>query len=78
MRWRQAVGEKAPGNRFRVFCPFTTGGTPIYVHAKEMIVDDEVLRIGSANMNNRSMGLNTEADIFIDAARPANDREEVR
>ena len=37
-----------------------------------MIADDEVLRIGSANMNNRSMGLDSECDIFIDAARPGN------
>jgi phosphatidylserine/phosphatidylglycerophosphate/cardiolipin synthase-like enzyme len=43
-----------------------------------MIVDDQILRIGSANLNNRSMGLDTEADVFIDARRPANDRAEVR
>jgi len=38
-----------------------------------MIVDDQVLRIGSANMNNRSMGLDSECDVFIDAGRPGND-----
>jgi phosphatidylserine/phosphatidylglycerophosphate/cardiolipin synthase-like enzyme len=38
-----------------------------------MIVDDEVLRIGSANLNNRSMGLDSECDLFIDAARPGNE-----
>jgi phosphatidylserine/phosphatidylglycerophosphate/cardiolipin synthase-like enzyme len=37
-----------------------------------LIVDDEVLRIGSANLNNRSMGLDSECDLFIDAARPGN------
>lgn len=58
--------------RFRIFCPYTSGGTPIYVHAKLTIVDDEVIRVGSANMNNRSMGLDTECDVFIDAARPGN------
>lgn len=78
VRLLHAVEEKDPANRLRVFCPFTTGGTPIYVHAKVMIVDDEVLRIGSANLNNRSMGLDTEADLFIDATRPANDRADVR
>ncbi len=55
-----------------------TGAKPIYVHAKLTIVDDEILRVGSANMNNRSMGLDSEADVFIDARRPANDRAEVR
>ncbi|MCB2080830.1 MAG: phospholipase [Novosphingobium sp.] len=59
--------------RFGLFIPFTSGGTPIYVHAKLMIVDDEIIRVGSANMNNRSMGLDTECDVFIDAQRPGNE-----
>ena len=67
-----AIGEKDPGNRFRIYLPYNAAGTAIYVHSKLMIVDDEVLRIGSANMNNRSMGLDTECDLFIDAARPGN------
>lgn len=78
VRLLHAIGERDLGDRFRVFVPFTTGETPIYIHAKLLIVDDEVLRIGSANWNNRSMGLDTEADVFIDANRPANDREDVR
>ena len=67
-----AVGERDPHNRFRIFVPYAAAGTPIYVHAKLMIVDDEILRIGSANMNNRSMGLDSECDVFMDAARPGN------
>ncbi len=78
VRLCHAVGQKDPGQNFRIYIPVTTGGTPIYVHSKMMIVDDEILRIGSANMNNRSMGLDTEADAYIDCARPANDRDEVR
>ncbi len=58
--------------RFHIFHPRAADGTPIYVHAKLLIVDDEILRVGSANMNNRSMGLDSECDVFIDAARPAN------
>lgn len=58
--------------RFRIYYPVAADGTPIYVHAKLMIVDDEILRVGSANMNNRSMGLDSECDVFIDTARPAN------
>ena len=57
--------------RFSLWTPYT-GETPIYVHAKLMIVDDEVLRVGSANLNNRSMGLDSECDVFIDAARDGN------
>ena len=72
VRLLHAIGEKDRGNRFRLFTPLTSGGAAIYVHAKLMIVDDEILRIGSANMNNRSMGLDSECDVFIDTARPGN------
>jgi phosphatidylserine/phosphatidylglycerophosphate/cardiolipin synthase-like enzyme len=68
----RAVQEVDHAGRFRIFVPYTSGGTPIYVHAKLTIVDDEMLRVGSANMNNRSMGLDSECDVFIDADRPAN------
>lgn len=57
--------------RFHLYMPYS-GETPIYVHAKLMIVDDEILRVGSANFNNRSLGLDSECDAFIDCARPAN------
>jgi phospholipase D1/2 len=39
----------------------------IHVHAKVLIVDDRFLRIGSSNLNNRSMGFDTECDIGIEA-----------
>jgi uncharacterized membrane protein YdjX (TVP38/TMEM64 family) len=32
-----------------------------------MIVDDQTARIGSANLSNRSMGLDTECDLILDA-----------
>jgi phosphatidylserine/phosphatidylglycerophosphate/cardiolipin synthase-like enzyme len=72
VRLLHAVAEKDHARRFRVYVPLTSGGMQIYVHAKLMIVDDEIVRVGSANMNNRSMGLDTECDVFIDAARPGN------
>ena len=50
----------------------TAGGEAIYVHAKLMIVDDEVLHVGSSNMNNRSMRLDTECDVTINAALEGN------
>lgn len=43
-------------------------GTCIDVHSKMMAVDDEWLRIGSANLSNRSMGLDTECDVVLEAA----------
>ena len=72
MRLVRSLIERDHAERFRIYLPYTSGGTPIYVHAKLMIVDDEIIRIGSANMNNRSMGLDSECDVFIDAARPGN------
>lgn len=56
-------------NRLRVYYPVTleTGEQPIFVHAKLMIVDDRVLRIGSSNLSNRSMGFDTECDLAIEA-----------
>lgn len=72
VRLLHAVAERDHAHRLRVYVPLTSGGMQIYVHAKLMIIDDEILRIGSANMNNRSMGLDSECDVFIDTARPAN------
>lgn len=72
VRLLHAIAESDHTRRFRVFVPLTSGGMQIYIHSKLMIVDDEIVRVGSANMNNRSMGLDTECDVFIDAARPGN------
>lgn len=38
------------------------------LHAKVMISDDEIVRIGSSNLNNRSLGLDTECDLAFEAA----------
>ena len=54
-------------DRFRLYHPMTARGQPIYVHAKLLIVDDQVLLVGSSNMNNRSLRLDTECDLAIDA-----------
>jgi len=53
--------------RFGLYAALTDGGACITVHAKVMVVDDRLLRIGSANMNNRSMGLDTECDLVLEA-----------
>jgi phospholipase D1/2 len=53
------------GERFACYAPVTPKGVRIYVHAKLLIVDDKVLRIGSSNMNNRSMGVDTECDLAV-------------
>ena len=72
----EALRRVDPRRRFRLYHPETQGGAPIYVHAKIMIVDDQVLRIGSSNMNNRSLGLDTECDVTFDSRHaPIDDME---
>lgn len=58
-------------DRFRLYHPYTAGGAAIYVHAKVMVVDDRVIRVGSSNFNNRSLRLDTECDVAIEAADDA-------
>jgi phosphatidylserine/phosphatidylglycerophosphate/cardiolipin synthase-like enzyme len=71
-RLLQAVRKADRGGRFRIYSPVTAAGEDIYVHAKILIVDDRVIRVGSANLNNRSMGLDSECDLTIDTALTAN------
>jgi len=63
-------------NRFRLYTPVTEGGTPIYVHAKALVMDDRLLRVGSSNLNNRSQGYDTECDLSVEV--PPGEREELR
>lgn len=62
-RLRDADGH----DRLRVYYPDVAGLEDgcLMVHAKFMIVDDRVLRVGSSNLSNRSMGLDTECDLCV-------------
>ncbi|WP_309645993.1 phospholipase D-like domain-containing protein, partial [Phenylobacterium sp.] len=60
--------------RFRIYSPVTSLGRTIIVHAKLAIIDDVMLRVGSSNINNRSLGLDSECDLTIEAAGPGADR----
>lgn len=51
--------------RFRAYAPRTSGGRDIIVHSKCSIFDDRVLRVGSANLNNRSFGFDTECELAL-------------
>ncbi len=68
-RLMEALRRHDSHGRLRMYHPVTAGGDPIYVHAKITIVDDAQLRVGSANLNNRSMRLDTECDMLVDADR---------
>jgi phosphatidylserine/phosphatidylglycerophosphate/cardiolipin synthase-like enzyme/uncharacterized membrane protein YdjX (TVP38/TMEM64 family) len=66
--------------RYRIMSPSVPGLADgcVNVHSKLMIVDDELLLVGSANLNNRSMVLDTECNIAIQAAGDAHIREALR
>lgn len=72
VRLAREIAKVDTHKRFRIYVPITKGGNDIYVHAKVSIMDDRLLRIGSANLNNRSMGLDSECDVIIDAGLEAN------
>ncbi len=61
----EALRRRDRHGRLRLYHPFTAGGEAIYCHAKILIADDRVFRLGSSNLNNRSMRLDTECDLAI-------------
>jgi phosphatidylserine/phosphatidylglycerophosphate/cardiolipin synthase-like enzyme len=57
--------------RLRIWYPqISSDGVPqqILMHSKLIIVDDLFIRVGSSNLNNRSVGLDTECDLAIEAS----------
>ncbi|MBU4611815.1 VTT domain-containing protein [Achromobacter sp. GG226] len=69
------IGEADGAGRFQVFAPVTApaDGTSS-VRNKLLLVDDELICIGSANVNNRSFILDTECQVVV----AANGRDDVR
>jgi phosphatidylserine/phosphatidylglycerophosphate/cardiolipin synthase-like enzyme len=59
--------------RFRACVPYASSAEAIIVHSKLMIIDDRMVTVGSANLNNRSLGFDTECALAI-----ATDREDER
>jgi phosphatidylserine/phosphatidylglycerophosphate/cardiolipin synthase-like enzyme/uncharacterized membrane protein YdjX (TVP38/TMEM64 family) len=60
--------------RFGAYYPRLAEGDDcpsLNVHGKVMIVDDVLARVASSNLSNRSMGLDTECDLAIEAADDA-------
>ena len=66
--------------RLRIVYPAAsrTQNVPIFVHSKVMIVDDQLVRIGSANFSRRSMGVDTECDLAVDAGGDSRVQEGIR
>jgi phospholipase D1/2 len=49
-----------------------------FIHSKVMIVDDTLVRIGSANFSRRSMAVDTECDVAVDATAQTDARAGIR
>ena len=66
--FRQLIAADAH-KRLRLVYPVASrdADVPTFVHSKVMVVDDALVRIGSANFSRRSMGVDTECDLAVDA-----------
>lgn len=54
-------------DRLRAYYPVTCDDeVPVMVHSKVMVVDDRLIDVGSANLSNRSMGLDTECNLAVE------------
>lgn len=58
--------------RLQIMSPLTRGGAPIIVHDKLALIDDDFVRVGSSNLNNRSTGFDTECDLAFRLESAAN------
>jgi phospholipase D1/2 len=63
--------------RLGVYWPAAGAGVSVYVHSKIIAVDGRLLRIGSSNFNNRSLGFDSECDIAIEARPELANHDEV-
>jgi phospholipase D1/2 len=56
--------------RLRVYYPEVPNldGKVVNVHSKVMIADGSFVRVGSSNLSNRSMGVDTECDIALESS----------
>jgi phospholipase D1/2 len=65
----RGLQEKDRFGRLRAYYPVVPGSGvhPVYVHSKVMVVDNRLARVGSSNLNDRSMGVDTECDLAVEA-----------
>jgi phospholipase D1/2 len=70
-RIHRALREADRHARYRLYCPMLDwlGGRNacLNVHSKVLIVDDALLMVGSANLSERSLGIDTECNLAIES-----------
>ncbi|MDJ0389813.1 VTT domain-containing protein [Roseomonas sp. E05] len=71
IRFTETLRRAGVMDRVRLLYPHVGGRrgpqADVMVHSKVMIVDDRLLRVGSANLCNRSMAADSECDLVIEA-----------
>ena len=72
--------EADQGGRLRLYYPQLSPDTDIalMVHGKVMVIDDRLLRVGSSNLSNRSMGLDSECDLVVEAEAGSDAQQAIR
>ncbi len=76
-RLAKQLREADTGKRLRLYYPRLSSSSDVslMVHAKVMVIDDMLLRVASSNLSNRSMGLDCECDLAIEA-EPGSETEQ--
>jgi phosphatidylserine/phosphatidylglycerophosphate/cardiolipin synthase-like enzyme/uncharacterized membrane protein YdjX (TVP38/TMEM64 family) len=66
--------------RLRIVYPAASraANVPTFIHSKVMVVDDEFARIGSANLSRRSMAVDSECDLAVEACGVPRVRDGIR
>ncbi|MEO5700005.1 MAG: VTT domain-containing protein [Casimicrobiaceae bacterium] len=68
-------------DRYRLYCPVLPWLGPedgcLNVHSKVLVIDDALLTLGSANLSDRSMYLDTECNLAIESAGDPRVREAI-
>jgi uncharacterized membrane protein YdjX (TVP38/TMEM64 family) len=78
-RLLRRLRQADPFHRLRIYFPAPEGSREegINVHAKVIIMDDDLVRVGSSNLTNRSMGLDAECDLAVEAEGIPRLREKI-
>jgi phosphatidylserine/phosphatidylglycerophosphate/cardiolipin synthase-like enzyme len=77
-RWCREIRDADHRSRFAAYYPVNRAGEPVTVHSKILSVDDRWLYIGSANLANRSMVLDSECGLAIEAGGRDDARQLIR
>jgi phosphatidylserine/phosphatidylglycerophosphate/cardiolipin synthase-like enzyme/uncharacterized membrane protein YdjX (TVP38/TMEM64 family) len=70
-RIHHTLREADRHDRYRLYCPtlgwLAQGTHCLNVHSKVLVVDDELLLVGSANLSERSLAIDTECNLVLEA-----------